>query len=198
MAFNFQKDPLENLLDRLDEARSLEVGEAGAMALATTTKDGLPELRTVLFKGLVRGGISFYTSYLSPKAQELKENPRCGALFFWPLLAQQVRISGLAQKLTRQEAESYFSTRPRLSQIGAWASVQSQEIPGFDFLKEKVAYFEKKFSNGEVPCPESWGGFCIIPYRMEFWFGRDGRLHERFVYERTTVQEEWKRKLVAP
>ncbi len=198
MAFDFARDPFENLLDQIDLAGVSGVKEPIAMSLATATKDGLPDVRAVLFKGLVRGGLSFYTNYDSQKSQELSENPNASALFFWAPLAQQIRVIGKVDRLTREESEAYFASRPRLSQIGAWASLQSQEIPSFDFLNDRVKVFEEKFANQIVPCPSNWGGFRILPLRIEFWFGREGRLHERFVYERKDFSVNWTRKFVSP
>lgn len=154
-----------------------------AMSLATVSNSGLPSVRTVLFKGLVRNGFSFYTNYESQKGRELVEHPQTGLLFHWSFLEQQVRIEGTAEKLTRSESEAYFRSRDRLSQIGAWASEQSREIPDPNWLIKRFEEFEKKFPD-QVPCPPHWGGFRVEPRAMEFWFGRPGRLHERYVYER--------------
>lgn len=196
--FNFNKDPIENLLQQIKLAEERGIKDAIAMSLATATKDGQPEVRAVLFKGMIRKGLAFYTNYDSPKAKELSENPKATLLFYWGPLQEQIRISGAVDRLSREESEKYFSTRPRLSQISAWASSQSQEIPNFEFLDERVKLFEQRFSGIEVPCPPNWGGYRLIPLKMEFWFGREGRLHERFMYERTSEQQNWNRKLVSP
>lgn len=192
---DFSKEPIQQFLELLQQAQDLNVPEPIAMSLATVVDDQA-SVRIVLFKGMVRGGFSFYTNYNGAKAKALAKNPKVAATFFWQQLAQQVRIEGVAEKLTRQESEAYFSTRPRLSQIGAWASDQSQEIPNFEYLAERVQFFEKKFEAQTVPCPENWGGYRIIPAKIEFWFGREGRLHERFVF--TQDNTSWKTKRLSP
>jgi pyridoxamine 5'-phosphate oxidase len=150
----------------MSKAVAQAIPEPTAMSLATVGKSGAPTVRAVLFKGMVRGGFSFYTNYNSPKAQELIENPQASLLFFWPTLQQQIRICGDVQKLTRKESEEYFKTRPRISQIGAWASDQSQEIPSIDFLNNKASELEKKYHGQEIPCPPHWGGFHCSSYQF--------------------------------
>jgi len=186
LKFEFHRDPFESLQEQIRNAEVAGVKEPIAMSLATVDKNGLPEVRAVLFKGLVRGGLSFYTNFESPKAQALIENPRASVLFFWASLAQQIRVTGVVQKLTRAESEAYFS------------SLQSQEIPNFEFLEQRVKLFEEKFAGQNIPCPPNWGGFHLIPNRFEFWFGREGRLHERFVLQRESPQSEWVRSLLSP
>ncbi len=198
MAFDFKLDPFVNLLDQIQEAQASGVKEPTAMSLATSTITGLPNVRAVLFKGLLREGLSFYTNFDSPKAQDLSANPVAAALFFWAPLARQIRVSGRVEKLTRAESEAYFASRARLSQLGAWASAQSQEIPNFEFLEQQVQKFEQKFAGQVIPCPTNWGGFHLLPSKFEFWFGREGRLHERHVYERTQAASPWARKLLSP
>ena len=198
MPFDFKLDPFKNLAEEIRSAEASGVNEPTAMSLATANKNGLPDVRAILFKGVVRGGLSFYTNYDSPKSLELNENPYASVLFFWAAIHEQIRISGRVDKLTRAESEAYFLSRPRLSQIGAWASRQSQEIPTFEYLEEQVKIFEAKFSGGNVPCPPNWGGYRIVPSRFEFWFAREGRLHERYVYDRADVGNEWHRKLMSP
>ena len=198
MNFDFSLDPIENLDRQINAAEQLGIKEPTAMSLATSSKNGQPHVRAVLFKGVVRDGISFYTNYESPKAKELDSNPAASLLFFWAALFQQIIISGQVERLTRQESEAYFNSRPRLSQIGAWASEQSQEIPSFDYLSEKVKNIELKFKDSPIPCPPNWGGYHLIPTYFEFWFGREGRLHERFVYERKDSKSPWRRYLKSP
>jgi len=152
------------------------------MALATVNQKAQPSVRILYFKGLIRGGFSFYTNYNGQKSLEIADNPFVCANFFWVELAQQVRISGKAVKLTRAESEAYFATRARLSQLGAWASQQSEVIPNYQYFQDRLNEMEKKFSGQDVPCPPFWGGYHIIPQEFEFWFGHAGRLHERYVF----------------
>jgi pyridoxamine 5'-phosphate oxidase len=196
--FDFALDPLVSLQKQILRAKNTGIQDANAMSLATADKYGLPSVRAVLFKGLVRDGLSFYTNYNSPKAQALVLNPRAALLFFWESLHTQIRISGTVDKTTRAESEAYFATRARLSQAGAWASDQSKEIPSFPYLEEKVDAIEKKYEGKTIPCPPHWGGFRLVPLKVEFWFGRAGRLHERYVFERTSAGSEWQRKLLSP
>lgn len=201
MGFEFSKDPVENFLSLFESARKAGVLEPSAMQLATikiSFESPTPNLRTVLYKGIYRGGFSFFTNLESPKAKELKANPNCSLVFFWAPLAQQIRISAQVDRLTRAEDEAYFKTRPRLSQLGAWASKQSSEIESYEFLEKKTAEMEKKFAGKEIPCPENWGGYRCVPLVMEFWFGKEGRLHERFVFERPNSTSSWRRYLKSP
>lgn len=173
---------------RLYEAAvNKKVNEPHAMTLATVDSQGQPSARIVYYKGTIRGGLSFYTNYHGQKAREIELNPKICVNFFWAELAEQVRISGKVEKLSRAENEAYFKTRARLSQIGAWASHQSDEIPSYDYFQNKVHEFEKKFDGQDVPCPPFWGGYVLVPQEFEFWFGHNGRLHERYIYQRTTT-----------
>lgn len=193
MAFDFNEDPFKNFTELFSQAESLIPKDPNAMQLATCDLNGVPSVRTVLFKGIVRNGFSFYTNYQSQKAQELLQTGRAALLFYWPVMDIQIRISGHVEQLTRSESESYFNSRPRLSQIGAWASAQSQKIASTEELQRKVDAFEEKFSGKEVECPEHWGGFHVLPLEMEFWFGQQGRLHHRFVYQRSDLKSDWQR-----
>jgi pyridoxamine 5'-phosphate oxidase len=195
--FDFSKDPFEHFEFLLAEAKKHVSKDHNAMALATCVQN-TPSVRTVLYKGLVRGGLSFYTNYDSQKAQELEQTKKAAALFFWAPLEEQIRVEGVVEKLTREESEAYFKTRHRLSQIGAWASAQSHRIESFEELQEKVHALEHRFKNQEVPCPPYWGGFHLLPLRFEFWFGRSGRLHERYVYERADLQSSWQTYMKSP
>lgn len=189
MIFDFSLSPFEHFNREFAKAESQGFKDVNAMTLATCTSDGKPSARTVLFKGMVRGGFSFYTNYESQKSLEIMENPSVALLFFWPSLDQQIRIQGVADKTTRAESEAYFKTRARISQLGAWASHQSEELSGHDELEDRVAEFDRKFSGQEVPCPPNWGGWRVQPLEMEFWFGQTGRLHDRWVYQREGVDE---------
>lgn len=199
MSFDFKKDPLENFLEEYRKAQLKGVPEANAMALATVGPDQQPSVRIVFYKGMVDGGFSFFTNYDGRKGRELGGNPRVAANFFWPHLDQQVRIEGVAEKLNREASEKYFATRPRLSQIGAWASNQSEELESFAHFHEKLRALEERFAGQAVPCPPHWGGYRIVPAEIEFWFGRSGRLHERYVYRKPAGGAgEWKRFLRSP
>lgn len=199
MNFDFSDDPFVNLDSQIQYAKAQDVAEPTAMILATANKDGLPSARAVLFKGVIDGGISFFTNYDSPKANDLSENPQASLLFYWSPIFQQVRISGQVRKLSAKESDKYFASRARLSQLGAWASQQSIEIPDFNFLSKKVNEFDQKFQNQKVPRPENWGGYILHPLYMEFWFGKDGRLHERYCYDREKIEsKEWRRFFKSP
>lgn len=184
---DFSTDPFVHFERLLQEALEKKVLEANAMALATVDEKNAPSVRIVYYKGMIRGGFSFYTNYQGAKARDIEKNPQVCANIFWAELAQQVRISGRAEKLTRAENEAYFATRARLSQLGAWASQQSEIIPNYEYFQKKLAEYETKFLNQEVPCPPHWGGYRILPQEIEFWFGHLGRLHERYVYEKAAA-----------
>jgi pyridoxamine 5'-phosphate oxidase len=156
--------------------------EPTAMTLATVGADGQPSARVVLFKGLHDGGLTFYTNHASHKGRDLDAHPHCALVFWWDRLERQVRVEGAAEKLPREMAERYFHTRPRLSQLSALTSRQSQAVASRTELEERLADNEKRLAGKEVPLPESWGGYAVKPQRWEFWQGRRGRLHDRLVY----------------
>ncbi len=194
--FDFSLDPFINFQSLYDEVHKQNLLEPQAMTLATVGKDKQPSARVVLFKGFVRGGFSFYTNYNSRKSQELLENSKAALTFFWPSLKTQIRVQGEAQKLTTEESDSYFKSRARLSQIGAWASEQSEKINDMTELEKKVIELEKKWMGQEIPRPHHWGGFHLIPNEFEFWFAREGRLHERYVYKKS--DKNWQRYMLSP
>lgn len=183
--FDLTKTPFEHFERLLKEAFEKQIPEANAMTLATVDSEGVPSARVVYFKELSKEGFVFYGNYESHKGQDIANNPNVCLNFHWPAIWQQVRITGKAEKITHEESAAYFKTRARLSQIGAWASHQSQEIPGTDWLSRRVQEYEKQFEGQEVPCPKHWGGWRVIPTEIEFWFGLNGRLHERFIYRRS-------------
>jgi pyridoxamine 5'-phosphate oxidase len=154
------------------------------MALATSAADGTPAARMVLLKAFDDRGFVFYTNYVSRKSWELDENPNAALLLFWSILERQVRIEGVAERISAEESAAYFSTRPRGSQLGAWASKQSMPLEDPETLGERFKKYEQKFSGGDVPSPDFWGGFRVVPHTMEFWQGRLNRLHDRVLYKK--------------
>lgn len=194
--FDFQADPVGNFEELLKNATIKKIAEPTAMSLATIGLNQKPSVRIVYFKGMVRGGFSFFCNYNSEKGRSIELHSQVCLNFYWPELWQQVRINGCVEKLSRNESEAYFATRPRLSQIGAWASNQSAEIPSYEFFAAELDKYTLKFEGHEVPCPPHWGGYRIEPERFEFWFGLTGRLHERYVY--TKEGSSWNRSLLAP
>lgn len=175
------------------EAKESEILEANAMVLATATPDGKPSARVVLLKEAGENGFVFYTNYDSRKGKELIENPNAQLLFFWDLLERQVRIEGIVKKISKEESEKYFKSRPEGSRIGAIASPQSQVVPDRKFLDEQ---YEKTAKKGDFSMPEHWGGFILEPTYFEFWQGRQSRLHDRIFYEKNA--DSWKVGRLAP
>ncbi|MEK6628315.1 MAG: pyridoxamine 5'-phosphate oxidase [Bdellovibrionota bacterium] len=196
MSFDFKLDPLKNFLELYKEAQIKGVPDANAMALATVNKENQPSVRIVFYKGMINGGFSFYTNYDGRKAQDIEKNNKVAANFFWPHLDQQIRIEGIVTKLSRIESEAYFLTRPRLSQLGAWTSDQSEKMDSFEIFKQKFEIIDQKYKGAPVPCPPHWGGYTINPSEIEFWFGKSGRLHERYVYKKTS--DAWEKFLRFP
>ena len=194
---DLREDPIEQFGVWLAEARKAGVSEPNAMTLATVASSGVPSARIVLLKGFDTSGFTFHTNYLSRKGEELAANPHAALCFHWALLERQVRIEGRAQKSTRAESETYFRTRPVEAQIGAWVSQQSRPIASRDELEQLQAELTKKFAGGPVPLPEHWGGYRIVPQSLEFWQGRPSRLHDRFLYTRSS-EGVWKRQRLSP
>lgn len=166
-------------------ARLAELGlrEPNAMSLATCGADGQPSVRTVLLRGCDARGFVFFTNSLSRKGRQMAENHKVGLAFYWDKLAEQVHIEGRVERIADAEADAYWLKRARLSRVGAWASLQSQPLDSRETLLQRVADFERQFEGQEVPRPEHWFGYRVVPTRIEFWDGRDGRLHERTVYQ---------------
>ncbi len=155
-----------------------------AMTLATASAEAAPSARMVLLKEVDDTGFVFYTNYESRKAGELDANPRAALVFHWTFLQRQVRVEGRVERVDRETSKAYFDSRPRGSRIGAWASRQSRLLSGRAELEEAVARYEREFSGGDIPLPETWGGYRVVPHRIEFWQGRLFRLHDRLVFER--------------
>lgn len=155
-----------------------------AMTLATASADAAPSARMVLLKEVDDTGFVFYTNYESRKAGELDANPRAALVLHWTFLQRQVRVEGRVERVDRETSKAYFDSRPRGSRIGAWASRQSRRLSGRAELEEAVARYEREFSGGDIPLPETWGGYRVVPHRIEFWQGRLFRLHDRLVFER--------------
>jgi pyridoxamine 5'-phosphate oxidase len=173
-----------------------ELPDANAAALATCTPDGRPSNRMVLIKGADERGFVFFTNYHSRKARELEQNPQAALCLFWAPLERQIRIEGSIEKVSAEESDSYFRSRPRGSQLGAWCSTQSEVIPSRAFLEERLAELERRFANQDVPRPPNWGGYRLIPESIEFWQGRVNRLHDRIRYRRE--KDAWVRERLSP
>jgi pyridoxamine 5'-phosphate oxidase len=175
-------DPIEQFGRWFDEAAAADFVEPNAMTLATCAADGTPAARVVLLKEYDAAGFVFYTSYEGAKAAELADNPRAELLFFWDKLGKMVRVNGTVTKVDRATSEAYFATRPVKSQLGAWASHQSQPIESRDALREKFEQMAQQFGQDEVSTPPNWGGYRVVPERIEFWQGQRSRLHDRILY----------------
>lgn len=195
-AASIAKDPIQQFNTWFQEAVTANVPEPNAMNLATVN-GGRPASRIVLLKGVENGMFVFYTNYQSSKGKELEQNPACSLTFFWPALERQVRIEGIASRVDAKRSDEYFQSRPRGSQIGAWASPQSSIIDSRLLLEERAKQLEEKFKGKEkLPRPQQWGGFEIDPLTIEFWQGRPSRLHDRIVF--TKVDGVWKINRLAP
>lgn len=187
---NVSSDPIVQFNKWFQEAIRAEVPEPNAMILATVSNDGRPSARVMLLKGVENNKFVFFTNYQSDKGKALDSNGVCALTFFWPQLERQVRIEGVVSRIEEKRSETYFQSRPRMSQVGAWASPQSTIIPNREILEERFRQMEEKFAGLEVlPKPKQWGGFEVEPLKMEFWQGRASRLHDRILF--SNVDGKW-------
>jgi pyridoxamine 5'-phosphate oxidase len=189
-------DPFLQFNRWLAEAVKSRLTDPSAMSLATVNADGQPSVRIVLLKGVGPDGFLFFTNYCSRKAADLGANPRAGLNLFWPELERQVAIEGVVRKASREEADNYFHTRPLASQLGAWASNQSQIIPSREYLEQKLDAVSAQYAGREVPLPDYWGGYWLAPAAIEFWQGGPGRLHDRLRYVREAAA--WRIERLSP
>ena len=182
-------DPIALFSRWYDEAEESGLLLPESMSLATSTLPGAPSVRMVLLKGVDQEGFRFFTNYESRKAREIEANPQVALCFYWSVLERQVRVEGSVSRLPKAESEAYFGTRPRGSQIGAWASDQSRKVPDRKTLELKVVDVEGRFDEEDIPLPSYWGGYLLKPHRIEFWQGRADRLHDRLLY--TQTDRDW-------
>ena len=189
-------NPVKQFRRWFDDAIASGMKLPEATTLATATSEGKPSARVVLLKEVDDKGFVFYTNYQSAKARDLDTNPQAALVFYWSQFDRQVRVEGTVQRTSPEESRAYFATRPRESQIGAWASPQSEVIAGRDVLESRVAELEQFYCDREVDCPQHWGGYRLTPEKIEFWKGRLGRLHDRIVYQRQ--RDGWMISRLAP
>ncbi|GAA4848599.1 pyridoxamine 5'-phosphate oxidase [Algivirga pacifica] len=190
------EDPIEQFTTWLNEAIKSEVNEPTAMTISSVSPEGKPSARTVLLKGVEEEAFVFYTNYQSRKGTHLEATPYAALTFFWPELERQVNIEGRVERVSEETSDAYFSSRPYKSRVGAWASEQSSEISSKNEVMKRFAMYAAKYIT-HVPRPPHWGGFRVIPNRIEFWQGRPSRLHDRVLYE-LTEEGVWIRKRLAP
>ena len=196
--FTLADEPFRLFSEWLSDAERSEPNDPNAMTLATVDETGLPDARMVLLKGLDERGFVFFTNTESAKGRELAGNPKAALVFHWKSLRRQVRVRGPVEQVTDQEADDYFATRPRLSQIGAWASRQSRPLEGRFALEAAVATTTARYAIGTVPRPPHWTGFRTVPVAVEFWHDRPFRLHDRVVFRRPSADTPWERTRLFP
>ena len=181
-----------------EEAVASHIDEVNAMTLSTVSADGLPDARIVLLKGFDPRGFVFFTNYDSRKGTDMAAHPRASLLFFWKELERQVRIGGRVEKVSAAESDAYFHSRPSGSQLGAWASPQSQVIADRSVLDHNLQELAGRYGSGEIPRPPHWGGYRVVPVSIEFWQGRPSRLHDRLLYTRNEAANIWSISRLAP
>ena len=191
-------DPLELFADWYEEAKKNELNDPNAMSLATVDINGIPSVRIVLLKGFNVDGFVFYTNLQSRKANEFKNNPNVAVCFHWKSLQRQVRIEGQISKVSDKEADEYFKSRARLSRLGAWASKQSEILESRDHLLSRLKTFEEKYDGETIPRPSHWSGNRIAAKKIEFWEDGKFRLHDRFIFERQSIDGPWTKARLYP
>lgn len=194
---DIEKNPFDQFEKWWTQAVNSQIEEPNAMTLATASADGMPSARIMLLKGFDKNGFVFFTNYKSYKAMHLEENPKACLVFFWKELERQVRITGLVKRVSEKESDDYFLSRPKGSQVGAWASSQSQVIESRDWLDKRYLELAEEFKEKELKRPPHWGGYRVTPVIIEFWQGRPSRLHDRIQY---TLEENgnWKIERLSP
>jgi pyridoxamine 5'-phosphate oxidase len=199
-AFGFteRNDPYELFQEWLADATKSEPNDPNAMSLATVDEEGLPDVRMVLLKDADERGFVFYTNYESQKGQEILATKKAAVVFHWKSLRRQIRVRGIVEQVSDAEADAYFASRPKQSQIGAWASQQSRPLEGRFALETSVALYATKYALGSVPRPPQWSGFRIRPLAIEFWHDRPFRLHDRIVFRRTSPDGGWTKTRLYP
>ena len=191
-------DPIAQWNIWYEEAASAGVVEPNAMTVSTIDKNSAPDSRVVLARNVDTDGFVFYTNYDSAKSLQLVASPVASAVFAWLDLHRQVRVRGTVHQVSAQQSDDYFASRPRESQLGAWASPQSQVIPDRNFIEARLIEAREKFADRAVTRPDTWGGWCIVPVTIEFWQGRPSRLHDRFIYSRDKNNSQWQIERLAP
>ena len=197
---NLKNSPFDQFELWFKQARQAQLAEPNAMSLATVSASGMPSLRTVLLKYFDPSGFVFFTNYSSNKAKDITSNPRVAIMFPWVAIERQVVIQGKAEKISAAESLRYFISRPHGSQLGAWVSQQSSVITGRKVLELKLQEMKRKFREGKVPLPDFWGGYRVVPEKIEFWQGRPNRLHDRFLYTRMSADKssDWQIDRLSP
>jgi pyridoxamine 5'-phosphate oxidase len=190
-------DPIVQFTRWFEQALAGEITEPNAMTVATATRDGVPSARMVLLKGFDERGFVFYTNYESQKGRELAENPVAALVFHWVELHRQVRVAGVVERVSAEESDAYFQSRPRGSRLGAWVSHQSAVLTGREELEVRLAALVAQYGEGEIPLPPYWGGYRVIPASVEFWQGRPSRLHDRLRYSRQP-DDSWRIERLSP
>ena len=196
MQEDLNPDPIKQFESWLENAIEIEASEPNAMAISTVDSQNNPRSRYVLFKNIVNDSLVFHSHYESAKAKEIENNPNVSGLFFWPEIYRQIRFEGVVSKASAEVSDEYFKSRPRGGQISAWASTQSSKIPHREWMQEREKEMLSKFANIEVPYPEFWGGFNISPTEIEFWQGRENRMHDRIQY--VNNNEGWTKSRLSP